>query len=69
MGMVDSKVEVEDAKGMKIGATFKSRIVLPHLPERLELIADNLRGICPARMLRRYTRFGQCRSAMEDVAP
>ncbi|MGI6087918.1 MAG: hypothetical protein ACOYCD_08265 [Kiritimatiellia bacterium] len=44
------KVEVEDAKGMKIGATFKSRIVLPHLPERLELIADNLpRGILPGK--------------------
>lgn len=44
------RVEVEDRQGMKIGATFKSRIVLPHLPERLELVADNLpRGILPGK--------------------
>lgn len=44
------RVEAEEGKGVKVGAAFKSRIVLPHLPDRLELIADNVpRGILPGK--------------------
>lgn len=36
------RVEWEEGKGVSVGAAFKSRIILPHLHDRLELIADNV---------------------------
>ncbi|MFN2351897.1 MAG: hypothetical protein ABR497_08115, partial [Kiritimatiellia bacterium] len=41
------RVQMQDGKGGAVGASFKSRIILPHLHDRIEIIADNM----PANVL------------------